>query len=136
MMYGEAVVFFNKDLCSDFKYRRKQGMQLASKMRYIAAQFNAYLKDDLWKTNARHANLMAQKLYAAVKDIPGVQVTRKVESNAVFATVPPEIIPKLQDQFFFYVWDEVSSEVRWMCSFDTREEDIETFASLLKKLRD
>lgn len=136
MMYGEAVVFFNKDLCSDFKYRRKQGMQLASKMRYIAAQFSAFLQDDLWKSNARHANLMAQKLHAAVKDIPGVQVTRKVESNAVFAIVPAEIIPKLQEQFFFYVWDEDTSEVRWMCSFDTTEEDIEAFASLLRILGD
>lgn len=136
MMYGEAVVFFNKDLCDDFKYRRKQGMQLASKMRYIAAQFSAFLQDDLWKSNARHANLMAQKLHAAVKDIPGVQVTRKVESNAVFAIVPAEIIPKLQEQFFFYVWDEDTSEVRWMCSFDTTEEDIEAFASLLRILGD
>ena len=133
MMYGEAVVFFHKDLCADFKYRRKQGMQLASKMRYIAAQFSAFLSDDLWKVNALHANLMAQKLLAAVKDIPGVQVTRKVESNAVFAIIPPEVIPELQEQFFFYVWDEERSEVRWMCSFDTTEEDIDAFASLLRE---
>ena len=134
MMYGEAVVFFNRDLCSDFKYRRKQGMQLASKMRYIAAQFSAFLENDLWISNAQHANLMAKKLHDAVKDIPGVKVTRRVESNAVFAIIPPQIIPELQEQFFFYVWDEESSEVRWMCSFDTTEEDIEAFASLLRKL--
>jgi threonine aldolase len=133
MMYGEAIVFFDKDLCTDFKYRRKQGMQLASKMRYISAQFDAFLKDDLWKKNALHANLMAKKLHAAVKDIPNVEITRKVESNAVFAIIPPQIIPKLQEEFFFFVWDEDTSEVRWMCSFDTTKEDIEKFASLLQE---
>lgn len=133
MMYGEAIVFFNKVLCTDFKYRRKQGMQLASKMRYIAAQFDAFLTDDLWKKNALHANLMAKKLHEAVKDIPGVKITRPVEANAVFAIIPAEIIPKLQQEFFFYVWDDDSSEVRWMCSFDTQEEDIEKFTALLKK---
>ena len=135
MMYGEAIIFFDQLLCKDFKYRRKQGMQLASKMRYIAAQFSAFLEDDLWKKNALHANRMAQKLYAAVKDIPGVEVTQAVQSNAVFAKIPPEIIPALQDEFFFYIWDEDLSEVRWMCSFDTTEADIETFASLLRSMR-
>ncbi len=134
MMYGEAVVFFNKALCEDFKYRRKQGMQLSSKMRYIAAQFSAFLENDLWKQNARHANLMAQKLYEAVKNIPGVKITQKVESNAVFAIIPEESIEKLQEAYFFYVWDESTSEVRWMCSFDTTEEDIEGFASRLRSL--
>jgi threonine aldolase len=134
MMYGEAIVFFNPALCEDFKYRRKQGMQLASKMRYIAAQFSAFLEDDLWKKNAAHANRMARKLYAAVRDIPGVEVSRKVESNAVFARIPSQIIPALQEEFFFYVWDEDISEVRWMCSFDTEEADIESFASLLRSL--
>jgi threonine aldolase len=109
-------------------------MQLASKMRYIAAQFSAFLADDLWKQNAAHANRMAQKLYAAVKDIPGVEVSQKVESNAVFARIPSKLIPVLQKEFFFYVWDEESSEVRWMCSFDTKEEDIESFASLLRSM--
>jgi len=134
MMYGEAVVFFNKALCEDFKYRRKQGMQLSSKMRYIAAQFSAFLENDLWKQNARHANLMAQKLYQAVKDIPGVRITQKVESNAVFAIIPESTIEKLQEAYFFYVWDEATSEVRWMCSFDTTEEDIEGFAARLTSL--
>ncbi len=132
MMYGEAIVFFNKTLGEDFKYRRKQGMQLASKMRFISAQFNAFLQDDLWKKNAAHANLMARKLHMAVADIPGVEVTQRVESNAVFARIPPGIIPRLQEHYFFYVWDEERSEVRWMCSFDTTESDIEGFASLLR----
>ena len=134
MMYGEAIIFFNPTLCEDFKYRRKQGMQLASKMRYIAAQFSAFLENDLWKENASHANRMARKLYAAVKDISGVEVTRQVESNAVFARIPSHIVPALQDEFFFYVWDEETSEVRWMCSFDTTEEDIESFAGLLRSM--
>ena len=134
LMYGEAVIFFNPKLCEDFKYRRKQGMQLASKMRYIAAQFSAFLENDLWLYNASHANRMAEKLYAAVKDIPGVEVTCKVESNAVFARIPSDIVPALQDEFFFYVWDEELSEVRWMCSFDTTEADIESFASLLRSM--
>ncbi len=134
MMYGEAVVFFNKKLCEDFKYRRKQGMQLASKMRYIAAQFDAFLENDLWKKNAEHANQMAQKLYRAVKDIPAINVTRPVEANAVFATIPPDLIPVLQEEFFFYIWDEDKSEVRWMCSFDTQEEDIERFVNLIQSI--
>ncbi len=132
MMYGEAIIFFNPTLCEDFKYKRKQGMQLASKMRYIAAQFSAFLENDLWKENASHANRMARKLYDAVKDISGVEVTRQVESNAVFAKIPSHIVPALQDEFFFYVWDEEVSEVRWMCSFDTTEADIEAFISLLR----
>ena len=134
MMYGEAIIFFDQALCKDFKYRRKQGMQLASKMRYIAAQFSVFLENELWKENASHANRMARKLYASVKDIPGLEVTREVESNAVFARIPSHVIPALQDEFFFYVWDEELSEVRWMCSFDTTEADIESFASLLRSM--
>lgn len=134
MMYGEAIVFFDPSLCTDFRYRRKQGMQLTSKMRYISAQFSAFLDNELWKQNALHANHMAQKLYTAVRDIPGVEVTQRVESNAVFARIPSGIVPRLQKEFFFYVWDEEQSEVRWMCSFDTTEEDIESFTSLLRSL--
>ena len=134
MMYGEAVVFFRKELCEDFKYIRKQGMQLSSKMRYIAAQFDGFLENDLWKSNAVHANQMAQKLYSAVKDLPGVEVTQQVESNAVFAKIPSRIIAELQKHYFFYVWEEDQSEVRWMCSFDTTEEDIDGFSSLLRSM--
>jgi threonine aldolase len=133
MMYGEAIVFFEPQLADEFKYMRKQGMQLASKMRFISAQFSRYLQGDLWKELATHANAMAQKLAQAVKDIPHVELTRAVEANGVFAIVPPEIIPELQKSFFFYLWDEQTSEVRWMTSFDTTEEDIEAFAALLKK---
>ena len=134
MMYGEAVVFFDPSLCTDFKYRRKQGMQLASKMRYIAAQFETFLENDLWRVSALHANRMAQQLYQSVKDIPGVEITQPVQANAVFARIPRALIPVLQEHYFFYIWDEETAEVRWMCSYDTTEEDISGFASLLRSL--
>lgn len=134
MMYGEAVVYFDRAYAEDFRYRRKQGMQLASKMRYIAAQFEVYLQNELWRENALHANRMARKLYDAVRDITGVEVTQKVQANGVFARIPAQIIPVLQEHYFFYVWDETTSEVRWMCSYDTTEEDIDGFASLIKSL--
>ena len=105
-----------------------------SKMRYISAQFSAYLENDLWKTNAEHSNRMARELYYAVKDIPGVEITQKVQANGVFAIIPPEVIPALQEDYFFYMWDEERSEVRWMWSFDTTREDVEGFASRLKEL--
>jgi len=134
MMYGEAVVYFKRELAENFKYFRKQGMQLASKMRYISAQFEAFFNDDLWIKNASKANKMAKLLYNRVKDIPKVQVTQEVQANGVFAIIPGEIIEKLQEEYFFYVWDEHSNEVRWMCSFDTTEEDIEDFANILRKM--
>jgi len=134
MMYGEAVVFFNKELAPDFKYIRKQGMQLASKMRYIGAQFSAFLTGDLWLKNAKHSNRMAQILAEKVKDITQIKITQKVESNGVFAVVPKEIIPLLQKEFFFYMWNESNSEVRWMTSFDTTEEDVDSFVKTLISL--
>ena len=134
MMYGEAVVFFQPYLAENFKYIRKQGMQLASKMRFIAAQFEAYLTDGLWYKNAKHANDMAQLLASEIKKIPGITIEQKVESNGIFARVPKEIIPELQQEYFFYVWDEETSVVRWMTSFDTTKDDIIGFTSLLRKL--
>lgn len=134
MMYGEAVIFFDPSLSEDFKYIRKQGMQLASKMRFIAAQFEAYLTNDLWRKNAEHANKMARILADAVAQFPEIKITQKVEANGVFAKVPGELIPVLQKEFFFYVWDEATSEVRWMTSFDTTEEDIKRFVEVLKKV--
>ena len=133
-MYGEAILFFKPGLSDNFKYFRKQGMQLASKMRYIAVQFETLFNDDLWKRNAAHANDMAQLLFKRVSGIKGVEVSRDVESNGVFAIISPEIIPTLQDEFFFYVWDDKSSEVRWMTSWDTQVEDIEQFGRLLETL--
>jgi threonine aldolase len=134
MMFGEAVVFFNRDLAKNFRYYRKQSTQLLSKMRFIGTQFTAYLESNIWYVNARHANNMAQILYNRVKDLSGVQVTQKVQSNAVFAIIPERIIKPLMEQYFFYMWDESRNEVRWMTSFDTTEEDVENFASALKRL--
>ncbi|HAN19796.1 MAG: threonine aldolase [Bacteroidetes bacterium GWC2_33_15] len=134
MMYGEAILFLNKNLGKDFKYIRKQGMQLASKMRFISAQFERYLTDNLWYENAQHSNKMAQLLASKIKEIPQIKITQKVEANGVFAIVPKEIIPELQKEYFFYEWDEVRSEVRWMASFDTTENDILNFVDLIKKL--
>ncbi|MFO7924223.1 MAG: beta-eliminating lyase-related protein, partial [Bacteroidales bacterium] len=105
LMYGEAIVFFNASLSRNFKYVRKQGMQLASKMRYIAAQFDALLTDELWLKNAGHANMMARLLADEVSKIPGIKITQKVQINGVFAVVPPAIVPELQKEFFFYVWN-------------------------------
>ena len=134
MMYGEAVVFMSEDFAYDFKYLRKQGMQLASKMRFIAAQFNRFLDEDVWLKNASHANRMAKILEAEVMKIDGIRITQPVQSNAVFAILPKEIITVLQEAFFFYVWNEANGEVRWMCSYDTTEEDVINFSSLIRKV--
>lgn len=134
MMLGEAVLFFNPALTRNTKYIRKQSMQLYSKMRFVSAQFLAYFENDLWKQNATHSNRMAKLLETEVKKIPAIQLTQEVEANGVFAIVPPGIIPQLQEKYFFYMWDEHRSEVRWMTSFDTREEDILNFVTLIKSL--
>jgi threonine aldolase len=136
MMYGEAVVFLKPGLSENFKYIRKQGMQLASKMRFISAQYIAFFNNDLWKKCASHSNLMAQLLYSKVKDIKEIRVTQKVQSNGVFVILPLEIVGSLSKEYFFYPWDEKKSEYRWMTSWDTTEEDIEKFVYLLKMLLD
>ena len=133
MMLGEAVIFFNKELSKDFQFIRKQGMQLVSKMRFISAQFIALLTDDLWIKNAQHANAMAALLAEEVKKIPQIKISKPTQSNAVFAIVDPKIIPTLQEKYFFYVWDEATSEVRWMTSWDTTTEDIMNFVEFIKK---
>ena len=133
MMYGEAVVFFDKSLAKDFKYTRKQGTHLPSKMRFISAQFEALLSNDLWRRNAEHANRMAQLLARELRRISRIRITQPVQANGVFAIVPKKYIARLQKEYFFYVWNEQTSEVRFMTSFDTTEEDIADFVSLVKK---
>lgn len=135
LMFGELVLFFNRDHHKYTKYYRKQASQLFSKMRYISAQFLAYLEDEVWLENARHSNKMALLLQEKVKDIPGITITQKVEANGVFVIVPGEIIEPLQKEFFFYPWDENKNEVRWMCSFDTSEQDIDLFVQRIKELK-
>jgi threonine aldolase len=134
MLFGESVIFFKPSLAKDFRYLRKQGMQLVSKMRFISVQFEAYLNKGVWDYNARNANAMAQLLYNNVKNLPGIDVTQKVEANAVFAKIPFKIIKPLQDKFFFYIWDEASNEVRWMTSYDTTPRDIKNFTDYLRSL--
>jgi threonine aldolase len=134
MMMGEALVFFNRDLAKNFLYRRKQGMQLASKMRFISAQFSAFFKDDLWLNLASHSNEMAQKLEAELRKFKSIQITQPVQVNAVFAIFPPGIAEELQKIFPFYVWNEETNEVRLMASWDTKPEDIEQFIEYLKPL--
>lgn len=133
ILAGEAVIFCNARLSQDFLFVRKQGMQLASKMRFIAAQFDALLTDDLWLENARHANAMARLLEKEIKKKTKIKITQQVQANGVFAILPKHAITKLQKETFFYVWNEATSEVRWMCSFDTRPEDVHQFVSLLKE---
>ncbi len=134
MMIGEAVLIFNQELAKNTKYIRKQSMQLYSKMRFISAQFIAYLKNDLWKKNAEHSNKMGKLLEAEIATIPQLKLTRKVEANGVFAIIPSQIIKPLQENFFFYMWDESTSEARWMTSFDTTEDDIYAFIKRIKEL--
>jgi threonine aldolase len=129
LLLGEAVVFLRAGLGEQVAYLRKQSMQLASKMRFIAAQFEALLSRDLWLRTASHANAMAGLLAAAVGGVDGVTLTQKVEANAVFALLPAGVAEALQGRWRFYVWDETTGEVRWMCSWDTTPEDVEAFAA-------
>ena len=128
---AEAVIFFNPKLGHDFLYLRKQGMQLASKMRFISAQFDALLTGDLWLKNAQQSNRMARLLQKKLSQIPQVRIVHKVEANGVFAKIPRKAIAKLQKRYFFYVWNQEQSVVRWMCSFDTTEQDVNQFAKLV-----
>ena len=132
IMLGEVVVVLNPDAAPHVDYVRKASMQLASKMRFVSAQFDALLGTDLWLRSAQHSNAMAQRLAAAVGNIPGVQIARPVQANAVFAVLPAEVTERLQRDFMFYTWDEATGEVRWMASFDTTEADIDLFAAAIR----
>jgi len=134
MMYGEAVVVFNKELSKHIAYKHKQVIQLASKTRYIAAQFEAMLKDDLWRKTATHANKMAEKLCEALTRNRKVNITRPVQANAIFAEIPRHWYDPLQEHYPFYVWKESTHEVRLMCSWDTTEEDIDNFLNAVNML--
>lgn len=133
MMYGEAICFLKPGLSADFKYIRKQSMQLASKMRFISAQFIAYFRNDLWLKNASHANNMAKILADLLSEVPGIRITQKVESNGVFLILPHEVATELRKSYFFYPWNEDLSEYRLMTSWDTTESDIRGFVKLLRE---
>jgi threonine aldolase len=134
LMFGEAVVFLKPELAEGFEYNRKQGMQLASKLRFITAQFLTYLEDDLWKRNATQANAMARLLADELQQIEGIKLSRAVEANGVFALMPEKLIPQLQKEYFFHIWNESQNEVRLMCSFDTTAEDVHGFVAAAKRL--
>ena len=133
-MFGESVIFFNQEHAAAFKYRRKQGMQLGSKMRYLAAQFIGYLRDGLWLSNAEKANAMAQVLAQKALTLNGVELFQPVQTNGVFVRLPREAIAPFQKESFFYVWDETACEVRWMTAYDTSPDDIDNFIAIGEKI--
>ncbi len=132
MLMGESCIVLNPTLDVDLKYRRKQMGQLCSKMRFMAVQYIAYLENGVWRRNAEHSNAMAQYLLSQVKDIPGVEVVYPTQVNSVFVRLPRKVWTALQQDYFFYDWDETKDEVRWMCSFDTTREDIDDFVTCLR----
>jgi threonine aldolase len=134
LLFGEAVVFFQREHAQYLRYKHKQSMQLASKTRFIAVQFEALLQQKLWHKSATHANSMAQKLYNGLRNLPAVQITKPVQANAVFAILPTAWHEKLQEVLPFYVWNERTQEVRLMCSFDTTAGEIDNFVSVAQSL--
>lgn len=127
MMMGEAVVSFRPEITENMQYYRKQSAQLASKLRYLSAQFIPYLENNLWLRNAMKANISAAKLADVLKQYPQIQFTQKVETNQLFFTIPSEPLKKLQERYFFYMWNEETNEARLVTSWDTTGEDIARF---------
>jgi threonine aldolase len=133
MMIGEAICFLRPGISNDFKYIRKQGMQLASKMRFVSAQLIAYFRNDLWKDCATHSNRMARVFAEKLRQFPELIITQAVKSNGIFVIMPPDVAERMQKHYFFYSWDEKRNEYRLMTSWDTTEEDIENFIKLLSE---
>jgi threonine aldolase len=139
LMLGECVVVLNPDASVGLTYLRKLNMQLASKMRFISAQFIALLEGDLWLHNASHANAMAARLRGALQQaveagsIQGLSFSQATQSNAVFAVLPPDAAERLRQSFRFYDWNPATGEVRWMCGFDTTEDDIDAFVAAVTR---
>ena len=131
LLFGEVIVVLNPAAVRGLVHLRKAGMQLASKMRFVSVQFEALLGGDLWLRNASHANAMARRLEERVRELPGVEIARPVQANAVFARLPAEVTRRLQRRFHFYTWDVATGEVRWMTAFDTTEEDVDAFAAVI-----
>ena len=134
LIMGESCVILNPVLDNDMLYRRKQMTQLGSKMRFMAAQMECYIESGMWRRNAEHSNRMAQLLHGALQEVPQARVMYPVQVNSVFVQLPREVWKKLQESYFFYDWDEDADVVRWMCSFDTTEEDISNFVAALKEI--
>lgn len=134
MLYGEAVIYLNPAFAARAKYVRKQVTQLSSKMRFIAAQFNALLHDELWLRLAEHSNSMADRLFRLTDDIPTVAYAGAPQVNSLFPCLPPAIVQPLREWCFFWDWDASQSQVRWMTGWDTSAEDIERFAAGVRHL--
>jgi threonine aldolase len=132
-LLGEAVIVINQDAVSHMKHLRKLSMQLHSKMRFVSVQLEALLAKDLWLRNAGHANAMARRLAEGVRALDGLRVLYPVQANAVFARLPHPVSKRLQQHFRFYFWDESAGDVRWMCSFDTTEDDVDAFVAAIKE---
>ncbi|MCL3862405.1 low specificity L-threonine aldolase [Actinotalea sp. K2] len=132
LLGAEAVVVLDPSASTGLTYLRKMNMQLASKMRFISAQLVALLEGDLWLRSAQHANAMAGRLRDGVQDLPGVRIVRPVQANAVFAVLPDGVADRLRTRFRFYDWDAATGEVRWMCAFDTTEQDVDRFVDALR----
>jgi threonine aldolase len=131
MVLGEAVVFLDPGLAGGAKYLRKQTLQLASKGRFLAAQFEAMFGSDLWRRNAAQANAMAARLAERLGEIPGVTITQQVQANGVFAVMPLQAADAVRARWPFYTWDETRREERLMCSWDTSAEEVDAFADAL-----
>lgn len=134
MMMGEAVIAFRPELTEHLPYIRKQSAQLASKLRYMSAQFVPYLENQLWLDNARHANACALRLAEALQQFPEIQFTQKIESNQLFFILPEDVLKRLQEKYFFYVWNDARNEARLVTSWDTTEEDIQSFIATLQEI--
>ena len=135
LMLAEAVVFFNRPKeAKSYLYHRKQSLQLASKMRFMAAQFAAYMEEDLFLQNARHANAMGQRLAQGLKAVPGIEIMHPVEANVAFVKIPQKMREALEKDFYFYMWDEAASVARWMCSFETTSEQVDALVSAVRRL--
>lgn len=128
LLLGEAAVFLDPSSAPPAAFVRKQLFQLASKHRFLAAQFVALLEGDLWRRLATHSNAMATRLAGAVGDLPGLRITQPVQANGVFVVLPRGVADRLRERWPFYTWDQATGEVRWMCSWDTTEAEVDAFA--------
>ena len=134
LMGAECVVVFNQDLVKEARYARKQSCQLASKMRYVACQFTAFLKDNLWLECAENANRLAKKLYDELVKMPNVRFTQPMESNQLFLVMPKEIEEKLHEKYYFYYWNEPAGEMRLVTSWDTTDDDVDGLIEYIKNI--
>jgi len=133
LLGAEAVVVLNPDRAQGLLYLRKLSMQLASKLRFMSAQLLTLFEDDLGLRSASHANAMAQRLRAALEGTPGLSFSQPTDANAIFAVLDNAAADRLRERYRFYDWNRAAGQVRWMCSFDTTEADVDAFAAAVKE---